>query len=84
MENKFKVGDILTGKPSNGYIYTTENSVVQVIGKKGSNVLQIVILEQEDFPTEVGSAYIVESMYFKHHNKPVKVKTIKEMHTKYM
>ena len=62
---KFKVGDVITGKEGNGYVYTTNESVLLVTDIIDSERVEVKLLDHKVLPDKIGEEYEVESKYFK-------------------
>ena len=62
---KFKVGDVITGKEGNGYVYTTNESVLLVTDIIDSERVEVKLLDHKVLPDKIGEEFEVESKYFK-------------------
>ena len=64
--HKFKVGDIVKGKPENygEYTITTSDMTRGKIVCVSDNIITIEVLEHKTMPDKAGSKYDVESKYF--------------------
>ena len=63
--HKFKVGDVITGKEGNGYVYTTNESVLLVTDIIDSERVEVKLLDHKVLPDKIGEEFEVESKYFK-------------------
>ncbi len=63
-ENIFKLGDILVGKNSSEYVYTTDKATMEVTKVYDERHISVEILTQSDYPSSVGETYSVLSEHF--------------------
>lgn len=59
----FKVGDIVTGKPDNGYTITTIKSKCRVINVY-AGLMEVEVLEHPTFKNEIGNRFTVHQNRF--------------------
>lgn len=62
---KFKVGDVLTGKESNGYYVTTNESVLLVTNIVDSDEIKVKVMDHKELFHEIGQEFNVDPKYFK-------------------
>jgi len=66
--NKFKEGDIVTGKPCSNdrYDITTDKAIMKVVNVWNSGVgMRVKILEHKNKSNHIGRIFKVNSKYFK-------------------
>lgn len=44
----FNIGDLIIGKPDNGYSFTCEGTICKVVKKIGGNSLGVIIVESDN------------------------------------
>lgn len=62
---KFKVGDVITGKESNGYFVTTNESVLLVTNIVDSDEIKVKVMDHKELFHEIGQEFEVDPKEFK-------------------
>lgn len=44
----FNIGDLIIGKPNNGYSYTCEGTICKVVKNHGRNLLGVIIVKSDN------------------------------------
>ena len=44
----FNIGDLIIGKPDNGYSYTCEGTICKVVKKWGENYIGVIVVESDN------------------------------------
>lgn len=61
----FEVGDIITGKPKNNYVVTTDKAIMRVIStNRYSDLIRVMVLRSSDCPGQVGGIFSVREGQF--------------------
>lgn len=60
----FELGNLIVGKPNNGYRMTSDKALMEVVATFGRDIIDVRILSSTDHPDRVGSVHRVSSSEF--------------------